>query len=54
MMPRGHGILLRRQAEGVISHGMEDVIALHPLHPADDIRGGITFGMTGVQAYAAG
>ena len=54
MMSGGNGILFRRQSEAVVSHGMEDVIALHPLHAADDIRGGIAFRMTGMQADAAG
>ena len=54
MVSGGNGILFRRQAEAVISHGMEDVVALHPLHAADDIRGGIAFRMAGVQADAAG
>ena len=54
MVPGGNGVLLRRQAERVVAHRMEDVIALHPLHPADDIRRGVALGMAGVQADAAG
>ena len=54
MMSGGDRILFRRQAEAVVSHGMEDVIALHPLHAAYDVRGGISFRMAGMQAYAAG
>ena len=54
MMSGGDRILFRRQAEAVVSHGMEDIVALHPLHAADDIRGGIAFRMAGMQAYTAG
>ena len=54
MVSRRHGVLLRRQAEGVVPHRMEHVVALHPLHPAHDIRRRVALGMTGVQAHAAG
>ena len=53
MVAGGHGVLFRGQAEGVVPHGMEDVIALHALHAADDVRGGVAFRMAGVQADAA-
>ena len=32
------GIVLRRQAEGVIADGKKNVVALHPLAAADDIH----------------
>ena len=49
-----HGVLLRRQAEGVITHGVQNVVALHPLHAGDDIRRRVALGMTRVQADAGG
>ena len=54
MMTGIHGVLLRRQAEGVIAHGVQHVVALHPLHAGDDIRRRVALGMTRVQADAGG
>ena len=49
-----HGVLLGRQTKAVIAHGMQHVVALHALHAAHDIGGGIALGMACVQAYAGG
>ena len=35
-----NGVVLCGQAEGVIADGEQDVVALHPLLPADDVHGG--------------
>lgn len=48
------GELLSRQAKGVPAHRMEDVIALHPLHPGDDIGRGVAFGVADVEPLARG
>ena len=54
MVAGRHGVLLRRQAEGVVAHGVQHVVALHPLHPGHDIRGGVALGMARVKAHAGG
>ena len=48
------GVVLRGQAEGVKAHGEEDVVALHPLLPADDVHGREGPGVAHVQALAGG
>ena len=48
------GIVLRGQAEGVIPDGEQDVIALHPLFPADDVHGGERPGVAHVEPLAGG
>ena len=49
-----HGVLLGRQAEGVIAHGVQHIVALHTLHAGHDIGGGVTLGMAGMEANAGG
>ena len=46
--------LLRGQSESVPPHRMEDVVALHPLHAADDIRRRVAFGVADVKALPRG
>ena len=48
------GVVLRGQAEGVVADGEEDVIALHPLFPADDVHGGEGPGVAHMEALAGG
>ena len=47
-------VLLCRQAERIITHGMQDVMTRHPLEAADDVGGGVAFRMTHVEACTAG
>ena len=54
MIPGLDGILLRRQAEAVVAHGVQHIVSLHPLHPAHDVRRRVAFRMARVQAHAAG
>ncbi len=42
----GDGGVFRRHAEGVPTHGMEDVETLHPLVAGDDVPDGIVADMT--------
>ena len=49
-----HGVVFRGQAEGVVADGEEDVIALHPLLPADDVHGGEGPGVAHMEALAGG
>ena len=44
------GEVLGGQAEGVVADGEQDVIAVHPLLPGDDVHGGVGPGMAHVQA----
>ena len=44
----------RRQTEGVPAHRVEDIVALHPPHTGDDIRGGVPFRVTNMQPVAGG
>ena len=48
------GVLLRRQAERVVAHRVQDVEALHPLEARLDVRGRVALRMPHVQARAAG
>ena len=48
------GVLLRRQAEGVITQGMQDVFAQHAVVAGVDVRGDITERVPHVQACAGG
>ena len=48
------GVLLGGEAEGVPSHRVQDVEALHPLEAADDVGGGVPLGVADVQPRAAG
>ena len=43
------GVVLRRQAEGVIAHGEQHVLALHAVLARDDVHGRIGAGMADVQ-----
>ncbi len=40
------GVLLRRKAEGIVTHRVQHIEAVHPLVSADDIRRRITFRMS--------
>jgi len=44
------GVLFRGQAESVVTHWVQDVMACHAGVAADDVRGGVTLGVTDVQA----
>jgi len=46
------GVLFGRQAEGIPSHGMEYVEALHAFVPCHDVSGGVALWMAHVQAGA--
>ena len=46
-------VLLSWQTECIPAHRMQHVEAAHPLVARDDVRGGVTFGMTDVQPGAA-
>ncbi len=48
------GVLLGRQAEGVVAHRVQDVVALHATVAADDVGGGVALRVADVQARAAG
>jgi hypothetical protein len=47
------GVLLGGQAERVVAHRVEHVVAGHALVAADDVGGGVTFRVADVQAGAA-
>ena len=49
MLVIGNRELLRGEAEGVPAHRVKDVIALHPLHPRDDVARGVAFGVADVK-----
>ena len=49
-----NGVVLCGQAEGVIADGEQDVVALHPLLPADDVHGGEGPGVAHVEPLAGG
>jgi len=49
-----HGVVFRRQAEGVPAHRVEDIIALQPLFAGDDIHCRIAARMADVQALPGG
>ena len=49
---RLHGVLLRGQAEGVITQRMQDVCPLHAVETRENIRGDITQRVSHVQADA--
>ena len=49
-----HGILLGRQAEGVVTHGVQDVLALHAVVAADHIGGEVAQRVADVQALPDG
>ena len=48
------GILLCRQAKGIVAHGVQHVVALHPLHPGYDVRSCVALGMARVQTHPGG
>jgi len=50
MLPRLDGVLLRRQAEGVIPQGVQHVPAAHPFEAAHHVRGDIAEGVSDVEA----
>ncbi len=47
-------VLLGGQAEGIPAHGVQDVVAAHPLVSADDIRGGVSLRVPHMQPGPAG
>ena len=49
-LARLDGVVFCRQSEGVVPHGMQDIVAVHSQVAAVDIGGGITFGMPDVKA----
>ena len=46
------GIVFRRQAEGVIAHGEQDVLPLHPVLSGDHVHGRVGAGMADMQSRA--
>ena len=48
------GVLFGGQAKGVPAHGVHHARAAHAIEPADDIGGGIPFGMADMEAVPAG
>ena len=54
VLPGLNGVLLRRKAEGVPSHGVKHVEAIHALEARHDVRGRVPFRVPHVQARAAG
>ena len=47
-----HGILLGRQAEGVVAHGVQHILALHAVVAADHVGGEVAQRVADVQALA--
>ena len=47
-------IVFRRQAEGVVAHGEQNVLSLHPMFARDHVHRGIRAGMADMQAGAGG
>ena len=47
-----HGVLLGRQAEGVVAHGVQHVLALHAVVAADHVGGEVAQRVADVQALA--
>ena len=54
MLPGLDGVLLRRKAEGVPAHGVKHVEAVHALEARHNVRGGVPFRMSHMEARAAG
>ncbi len=52
--PMVDGILLGRQAEGVITHGVQDIETFQSCEPGIDITGDISQGMAYMETGAAG
>ena len=52
MLTGGYRVLFRRQTKGVIAHGVEDVLALHPLEASRNIGRDITEWVSYVQTFA--
>ncbi len=48
------GVVFRRQAESVPPDGIQDVVALHPALPGDDVQRRVGAGMPYVQALSGG
>ena len=48
------GVVLGGQAEGVVAHGEQDVVAVHPALPGHHVHGGVGPGVAHVQALAGG
>ncbi len=54
MGPGLQGEVLGGQAEGVPAHGVEHVEALHALHAAEDVRGGVALRVADVETVGRG
>ena len=54
MPPGGDGVLLGREPERVVPHGMKHVVALHPLASRDDVRPDVAHRVPDVQARPGG
>ena len=48
------GVLFCRKAEGIPSHGVKNIEALHPLVAGNDVSGGVTLGMAYVETGTGG
>ena len=48
------GVLLGGESEGVPTHGVKDVKAVHLFVAADDVGGGVALGVADVESRAAG
>ena len=49
-----NGVVLRGQAEGVVPHGEEDVVPVHPALPGHHVHGSVGPGVAHVEALAGG
>jgi len=49
-----YGVLFSREPEGVPSHGVKHVVALHALVACHDVSGGVALGVTYVQSCSGG
>ena len=54
VLPGLHGVLFGGQAEGVVSHGVQDVLPEHPLVARDGVGGDVSERVAHVQALARG
>ena len=52
VLPGLHGVLFRGQAEGVITHGVQHVLALHAVVAGDHVGGEVAQRVAHVQALA--
>ena len=54
VLPGLHGVLLGGQAEGVVAHGVQHVVAVHPAEPAGDVGAQVAQRVADVQPRARG